>query len=154
MALSDKGEAAYENTRVKEVKGDLFTSPPNESLAHCISADIKMGKGIAVLFKKKFGGVDELHKQAQKPGGLAVLKRGPRFIYYLVTKEKFWQKPTYETLQQSLVAMSNHAMEHAVTDISMPMIGCGLDQLQWSRVLNIIKDVFKTSGIFITIYRL
>lgn len=48
---------------MKEIKGDLFSCPNNSSLAHCISADVAMGKGIAVLFKKKFGGVQELKKQ-------------------------------------------------------------------------------------------
>ena len=33
---------------------------------HCISADVKMGKGIAVLFKKKFGKVDEIKKQGKQ----------------------------------------------------------------------------------------
>ena len=48
---------------VNEVKGDLFSCPDDESLAHCISADIRMGKGIAVIFKNKFGGIEELKKQ-------------------------------------------------------------------------------------------
>ena len=55
---SDAGKFIYE-----EKPGDLFSCDPHASLAHCISADIAMGKGIAVLFKKKFGGVDELKRQ-------------------------------------------------------------------------------------------
>ena len=46
-----------------ETKGDLFYCSESESLAHCISADVAMGKGIAVIFKKKFGGVRELKNQ-------------------------------------------------------------------------------------------
>ena len=34
-------------------------------MAHCVSEDMHMGKGIAVLFKKKFGGVEELRKQGE-----------------------------------------------------------------------------------------
>ena len=47
----------------KEIKGDLFSCPPTSSLAHCISEDVRMGKGIAVLFKNKFGGVQDLLRQ-------------------------------------------------------------------------------------------
>ncbi|KAA0706994.1 O-acetyl-ADP-ribose deacetylase 1 [Triplophysa tibetana] len=47
--------------------GDLFTCSVTDALAHCISEDCRMGKGIAVLFKRKFGGVEELLAQ-----GLAV----------------------------------------------------------------------------------
>ena len=46
-----------------EVKGDLFSCPPTSSLAHCVSEDMAMGKGVAVLFKKEFGGVGELKAQ-------------------------------------------------------------------------------------------
>lgn len=46
-----------------EVKGDLFSCPESSSLAHCVSADLAMGKGVAVLFKRKFGGVAELKAQ-------------------------------------------------------------------------------------------
>lgn len=48
------------------MQGDLFSCHDNESLAHCISADARMGKGIAVLFKKKFGGVDDILSQGNR----------------------------------------------------------------------------------------
>ena len=46
-----------------EVRGNLFTS--SDSLVHCVSRDLHMGKGIATEFKKKFGGVDELRQQSK-----------------------------------------------------------------------------------------
>ena len=45
------------------MKGDLFGCPETSSLAHCISEDIRMGKGIAVIFKNKFGGIQDLKNQ-------------------------------------------------------------------------------------------
>jgi len=113
-----------------------------------------MGKGIAVMFKNKFGGVDEIKSQGQKPGGVATLKRGNRHIYYLVTKEKYFHKPTYNTLKSSLAAMRDHCVSHGVTNLSMPRIGCGLDGLQWSKVKNIIDEVFKDTDIYVTVYTL
>ena len=47
----------------REIKGNLFSCEKDTSLAHCISADVHMGKGIATTFKKMFGGVDELRRQ-------------------------------------------------------------------------------------------
>ena len=91
--------------KFSEVKGDLFSCLPTSSLAHCVSEDMAMGKGVAVLFKKEFGGVGELKAQGTaiypmwislliytgqlfaagvKPGGVAVLKRKDRHVYYLV----------------------------------------------------------------------
>jgi len=113
-----------------------------------------MGKGIAVTFKNKFGRVDVLRAQGKLVGDVAVLKDGTRYIYYLITKERFFHKPTYESLTNSLVRMKEHALEHGVKQISMPRIGCGLDGLLWPRVRNIIMDVFRATDISIKIYQL
>ena len=48
-----------------EIKGDLFGCPKEFSLAHCVSADLAMGKGIATLFKEKFKGVGNLKDQGK-----------------------------------------------------------------------------------------
>ena len=39
---------------LREIKGDLFSVAVDVSLAHCISRDARMTKGIAVHFEKKF----------------------------------------------------------------------------------------------------
>ncbi|KAG9334476.1 hypothetical protein JZ751_007559 [Albula glossodonta] len=85
--------------RLSHVKGDLFSCPPEEALAHCISEDCRMGAGIATLFKKKFGGVDELKAQKKMPGECAI------------TKKRASHKPTYDSLRQSLEAMKAHCLE-------------------------------------------
>ncbi|XP_075632204.1 ADP-ribose glycohydrolase OARD1 isoform X3 [Balearica regulorum gibbericeps] len=109
--------------RIKCVKGDLFSCPKTDSLANCISEDCRMGAGIAVLFKKKFGGVQELLDQQKKTGEVAVLQREDRYIYYLITKKKVSHKPTYENMRKSLEAMKAHCLNNGVTDISMPRSG-------------------------------
>ena len=43
--------------KYNEEKGNLFELDEKYSLAHCISLDCKMGKGIAVEFDKKFKGM-------------------------------------------------------------------------------------------------
>jgi hypothetical protein len=75
--------------QLEEKKGDLFSANPEDSLAHCVSRCLAMGKGIAVHFKEQFGGVDDLRKQDKQIGETAVLKRDNRFIYYLITKERY-----------------------------------------------------------------
>lgn len=136
------------------VTGDLFGCPEYEALAHCISEDCRMGAGIAVLFKQKFKGVSELKEQKKVPGQCAVLMREGRFVYYLITKKKAFQKPTYASLRQSLEDMRSHCVKNGVTRISMPRIGCGLDRLEWSKVSVILEQVFKHTNISITVYSL
>ncbi|XP_075150560.1 ADP-ribose glycohydrolase OARD1-like [Haematobia irritans] len=100
----------------------------------------------------KFGNVLFLQKQNIKPGGVAVLPHKSRFIYNLVTKQNSWGKPTYQLLHTSLVAMRNHMRVHNVTKLAMPRIGCGLDGLIWTKVRNLLEEVFSDDPISIVIY--
>ena len=44
---------SQQSSQIRDVDGDLMTS--SESLCHCVSECLNMGKGIAVLFKQKYG---------------------------------------------------------------------------------------------------
>ncbi len=44
-----------EKLQIVHKKGDIFPSPPQEPLAHCVSTDCAYGAGIAVTFKDKYG---------------------------------------------------------------------------------------------------
>ena len=60
--------------KLEERKEDLFSCPLTSSLAHCISRDCRLGKGIAKLFRDRFGRVGELERQRAGVGELAVLQ--------------------------------------------------------------------------------
>ncbi len=55
----------YTRKQIVHKKGDIFSSPPQEPLAHCVSADCAYGAGIAVTFKDKYG-VEKVKQQNQK----------------------------------------------------------------------------------------
>lgn len=138
---------------LSETTGDLFTqSSRTSALAHCVSQCFKMGKGIALLFRQKFGGVDELLKQKVSIGGIGVLQREGRVIYYLVTKQHFYDKPTYDTIQSSIRAMKKHAVENKVQEISLPRIGCGLDRHKWPIVSTYLMKEFYGTGIKLNVF--
>lgn len=154
----DKEEIACSDTGflLRLHYGDLFQEvEPHVSLAHCVSQDLKMNKGIAKEFRSRFGRVSELQKEGVGVGGVAVLAEGSsRFIYNLVTKAKYSGFPTYECLRKSLEAMREHAVEHNVKEIAMPRIGCGLDKLEWNAVRTLLKNVFLRHNITLTIFHL
>ena len=125
----------------KEERRDLFSVNFKEyAIAHCISADCKMGAGIAVPIKEKFklNGMINIDSELLKPG-VAIYYHN---VYNLITKKKYWHKPTYDTMRASLVSMYYHAKENDVKKIAMPKIGSGLDQLSWPKVREMIKEIF------------
>ena len=89
-------------------------------------------------------------------GDVAVLKREKenRFIYYLITKEKYSHKPTYKSLADSLTSMKEHMLRNGVMKLSMPRIGCGLDLLEWRKVEEMLRDMFCDMDLQITVYTL
>lgn len=129
---------------------DLFNINFDEyTPAHCISADCKMGAGIAVPIKKKFklGEIKQIDPLILRPG-VAIYYHN---VYNLITKEKYWHKPTYNTMAAALVSMYYHAIEHGINKIAMPKIGSGLDRLSWPKVRELIKDIFKDTDIEILV---
>lgn len=140
----------------KEVNGDLFKSDNMYTLVHCISHDCAMGAGIAVTFNNKF---PEMKKQLKNTirendlqGYFAILYRGERNVINLITKEKYWHKPTYSSLKTSLLNAKQIILRNNIKHIAMPVIGCGLDRLQWSKVSAMIKEVFADTDVEIVVY--
>lgn len=127
---------------IEIIKKDLFTMEEDYYLAHCISADFALGAGIAKTFNSKYNMRFKLFNSYPNyvyRGGDALLVDN---VFNLVTKAKCFQKPTYESLTEALEMMRDKITSLKITNLAMPMIGCGLDRLQWSRVKNIIESVF------------
>lgn len=140
----------------KEINGDLFKSDNMYTLVHCISRDCAMGAGIAVTFNNKF---PEMKKQLKNTirendlqGYFAILYRGERNVINLITKEKYWHKPTYSSLKTSLLNAKQIILRNNIKHIAMPVIGCGLDRLQWSKVSAMIKEIFADTDVEIVVY--
>ncbi len=140
----------------EEIK-DLFSVPDDYFLAHCISADFGMGKGIAVEFNKYF---DMKHiLQAKYPDFINQWSHNrwtcqcilEGRVFNLITKERYFHKPTYETLYGALLAMKHLALQAGVTKIAMPIIGCGLDRLNWDVVKQYIRQAFSDTDIEILV---
>ena len=91
---------------------------------------------------------------AKDVGQVAILKRERRFVYYLITKPKYFDKPTYATLESSLVCMRKHCVDNNVQNLCMPRIGCGLDRLEWNKVEAMLVKLFQDTDIQIAVYTL
>lgn len=138
-----------------EINGDLFAVPQGYYLAHCISGDFALGAGIAKQFDKEYNMRFKLFRDypieiGEKFGyvGKALLVDN---VFNLVTKPKCYHKPNYDTLIDTIIDMREQCETRNITKLAMPKIGCGLDQLDWSRVREIIEEVFEDYDIEILV---
>ena len=79
---------------------------------------------------------------------------GNRYIYNLVTKIKFSEKPNLPTLSLTPEEMKSHARLYGISTIAIPKIGCGLDQMNWQEVVKLLRDIFACSKFRIVVYTL
>lgn len=141
-----------------EVKMDLFTVPQGYYLAHCISGDYALGAGIAKKFDEVYNMRFKLHKNYAIPEGAKFANVGRALlvdnVFNLVTKQRCFHKPTYDTLYETLEDMKEQSIDFDIKKIAMPYIGCGLDRLDWNRVKDVIDDVFRDTDIEILVCKL
>ena len=137
--------------KYEEKRMNLFNVNKKYYLAHCISSDFGMGKGIAIQFNKKFNMKSKLLKmwRNQKPDyPQAILVDN---VFNLVTKQKYYGKPTYKSIKDAIYDMSEICKQENIKYLAMPKIGCGLDKLSWGKVREIIKESFKDIDIEILV---
>jgi hypothetical protein len=129
---------------------DLFEVSNDYFLAHCISSDCVLGAGIAVGFEKRFSLREKLLALSEdKRQSPACVKIGR--VFNLITKTRYYNKPTYDTVKASLLQMKEQALKKGIKKIAMSRIACGLDNLTWNKVKRIIIEVFTDTDIDITI---
>lgn len=140
---------------INEIKQDLFTVPQGYYLAHCISGDYALGAGIAKKFDEVYNMRFKLHKNYPIPDGEKFANVGKALfidnVFNLVTKDRCYHKPTYDTLRRTLEDMKEQCIALDIDRIAMPKIGSGLDKLDWNVVRDIINDVFGNSDIDVLI---
>ena len=139
----------------KEETRDLFTVPQGYYLAHCISGDYSLGAGIAAQFVDVYNMRYKLHRNYPIPDGEKFANVGEALlidnVFNLVTKDRVYHKPTYDTLIKTLEDMKEQCENLDIDKIAIPRIGCGLDGLSWDTVEEIIKEVFEDTDMEILI---
>ena len=133
-------------------KGDLLKS--KGCLAHTVSGDMKMSRGIASQFRYKFGGINLLKNQRRNIGDTPYITNRGRKIFYLITKEKFWHKPRLSDIEEALENLKEEMLNREIKSISMPKIGTGLDCQKWVQIYSILIKVFNHTDFTINIYSL
>ena len=137
-----------------EIPVDLFECKiegKNFLYVQCGSADLALGAGIAAQFNKHFDVRNKAREKKEEVyvGKCIITHPGP--VATLITKEKYWKKPDYNTLRLALIALKKETIEKRTEMLIMPHIGCGLDRLDWGKVKDVLWDTFKDMNICIIV---
>lgn len=139
-----------DGNEVIQRQGDLFEAPQDYALAHCVSSDGEMGAGIAEKFVDRFPNIRE-SVEDYGVGEAALHEENGRMIFNLITKKRYFHKPMYEAIEDTLYDLRSKLIQRGKAKLAMPRIASGLDGKKWEKVLPIIEDVFKNSGIIVEI---
>lgn len=139
-----------------EIKGDLFDVRPEYTLVQCISACCKMGAGIATLFVKHNPEMREtLQKMNPKVGDALYYNwEGKHGVVNLITKDFYFNKPTRDSFNKTIVELKNKCEIYSIKKLAMPLIGSGLDRLNWETSSKYIQEVFADTDVEILVVKL
>ena len=125
------------------------------SIGHCISADARMIKGFADFLSHRIPGLRSTCRKAKIfMGQLHPFwdSTGKLYIYNLLTKERFCDKPDLSTLSKTLETPKIHASTNGISTIAIPKLGCGLDQMNWQEVVKLLRDIFAYDDVQTVVY--
>lgn len=136
---------------IKEEYGDVFKYQKTHYLVHCISSDFKLGAGIATEFNARYNMRKKLlnTNQVGKYPNCILIDN----VFNLVTKEYYYLKPSYLSLQRSLEMMKDSIVKNNIKFLAMPRIACGLDRLKWEDTKLIIESIFNDLEVEIIVCR-
>ena len=133
---------------------DILYSP--YSFAHCISADLAMAKGLARQVKGWYPAAPSGIRLRYPPDiGSVLIYFDPiseRYIFSLVTKFRYYHKPTYESVLASLYELREIVIDAGISHLSLPKLASGYDKLDFNINFELICQVFDPLPITIYIH--
>lgn len=140
---------------IKYYCGSLFDATNIQCVAHCVSACATQSKGFALELCNRFPGNRIISDFKLVKGQCVLVSTGNLLIINLITKQNYFEKPTKKDFLRCLYSMRNLlCRQTAIKNVSMPMIGTGLDNLSAAFVTSALAMVFSNFNIEIHIYLL
>lgn len=141
--------------RTKVVIMDLFEVPAEYTLAHCVAADFRMRAGIALQFRRRYPEMasllDSKAGEKNRPGVVVYTNNDGRTVANIVTKKYSHLKPTRKNFNLGIDALHKYCKLYGVTKLAIPLLGAGLDKLDWDESYDYIKEKFSDLPIDIVV---
>lgn len=129
---------------VRYVTGDLFLSRA-QTLAHGVNCAGRMGRGVAVEFRRRFPGMYEEYRRrcrsgALRPGGVYLESGTTPWVLNLATQADLGGAEI-GSVESCLHWVAREHATQGITSLAMPRIAAGLGGLTWESVRPLIDEV-------------
>ena len=142
------------------IRGDMFLSKM-QTLTITVNLQGTMGKGLALLAKRKFPDVDEVYQKACRAKTVRVgcpylYKREALFDHkwflLFATKRHWRENSRLEYIESGLDWVKSNLKDEGIQSLAMPALGCGLGGLDWADVGPMMCRYLHEMGIPVEIY--
>jgi hypothetical protein len=134
--------------QIKEEPIDLFATDSSYSIAHCISADLKMSRGIAATIKKIFGDATPILSSLNpKIGDVIPIRLTNRIVYFLITKNKCFHTSRLSNIKISIKKLKETMLKQHDLKIAIPTTAIGQDNYDWTIIKQMIYAEFYDTNI-------
>lgn len=141
IKMNEEPDHRIEGGQINETPGNLFDYEKDCALAISIGADFNFYGSLTKFFQARYGTRDELRQrfpQYQWNGKGYCLVTNNNHVFNLITKSRYFEKPTLANLREALVSMRDICLTRGITKIAMPRYR----EIEWQEVKDIIVDVF------------
>jgi O-acetyl-ADP-ribose deacetylase (regulator of RNase III) len=142
---------------IKVVTGDLFASDM-QTLVNAVNCVGVMGKGIALLFKKKYPAMFEDYERRCARGEVKLgqpyyfCDGSGRCILNFPTKGHWRAATRIDDVEAGLNYFVEHYEGWGITSVAFPALGCGNGGLEWNTVAPLMFSKLRPVVIPIEIY--
>jgi O-acetyl-ADP-ribose deacetylase (regulator of RNase III) len=150
-------DAEARSSNVVFLEGDLFKSG-QQTIVNPINCRGKMGRGLALTYKKKFPAMNGDYEQRCSRNEVKVgepylwKESAALWILNFPTKDD-WRHPSdISYIRSGLEYLASHATEWGIESLAIPALGCGLGELGWDKVRPLILEYMAPLGIPVKVY--
>jgi O-acetyl-ADP-ribose deacetylase (regulator of RNase III) len=141
---------------INYVHGDIFNSRCSV-IVNPVNEFGVMGAGLALKFKQRYPALHSFYVNECKNGKLTVFHpsfwRGSGRQILLFATKKHWRDPSrLEYIAFGLEWLVANYQRMGITSIAFPKLGCGLGQLDWEEVKEIMELYLADLPITVDIY--
>jgi O-acetyl-ADP-ribose deacetylase (regulator of RNase III) len=142
---------------MKILVGDILKAKA-QTLINTVNCVGIMGKGIALVFKKRF---PEMFKDYAERCERKEVKLGVPYLYRTLfppqivnfpTKDHWKSVSKISDIERGLQHLLQHYKEWGITSLAIPPLGCGNGQLEWRAVGPLIYRFVKEMDILVEMY--